>query len=205
MQLIEVKKQFEEIKKNAKCSKYIACFGKTFIDKGSEEYKISEKIGALIIKEGFGVLHGGYIGTMEAVSEGANKGIKDFKRNEFWNIGVPMKLFDKDVKRATCLHLETDDIFDRKRVLIELCDLCVVLPVGGVGTLLEAIEIFHLNQINEKFGEKIRQIIFFGKIWENLISEILNKLNLDKQSKGESFITFVNNLKELEEAINKKW
>jgi predicted Rossmann-fold nucleotide-binding protein len=203
--LEQVIKEFVAFKEKAGNPDYVACFGKTFVEEGDENYIASKEIGKLVIESGFGVLHGGYIGTMQAVSRGANDGIKlDPKKNEFWNIGVPMKTFDSNVKRADCSQLTaTENILDRKRVLIEMCEACIALPVAGFGTLLEVIEIFHVNQINSKFGGKIRPIIFYGKIWKNLMGEIMSKLDLKGQSDGEDFCTYIDDLSKLKETLQK--
>ncbi len=200
-----IKKEFLLFKEKAHCLSYIACFGKTFVGEEEENYKTSQEIGRLVVNSGFGVIHGGYIGTMQAVSNGANEGIKqDENKNAFWNIGVPMKTFDKDVKRADCSQLTaTENILDRKRVLVEMCDACVVLPVGGMGTLLEVIEIFHVNQINSKFGGPIKPIIFYGKIWKELMKDIESKLDLKGQSNGEDFTYYVDTLDQLKDTLVK--
>jgi predicted Rossmann-fold nucleotide-binding protein len=205
-ELEQIKKEFLEFKGKAGNPAYVACFGKTFVGEDNRNYGISQDIGKLIIENGFGVLHGGYIGTMQAVSSGANEAIKlDPNKNAFWNIGVPMKTFDADVKRADCAHLTaTENIFDRKRILIEMCDICVVLPIGGVGTLLEVIELFHINQINSKFGGKITPIIFYGKMWKELMSDLTRKLDLSGQSNGSDFTTYVDTLGELREVLSNK-
>lgn len=201
--MLNIQKELLEIKEQAGNPKYISCFGKTFVEKDAPEYQTSKDIGEIIVDNGFGIMHGGYIGTMEAVSEGANISIqKDQNKNENWNIGVPMKTFDKDLKRADCKQLSaSDNILDRKRILVENCDACVVLPIGGIGTLLEVIEIFHINQINTKFGGEIKPIIFYGKIWKELMDTISDKLDLKGQSDGSSFVTFINSLDELKEAL----
>ncbi len=202
--LEQVIKEFVAFKEKAGNPDYVACFGKTFVEEVDENYITSKEIGKLVIESGFGVLHGGYIGTMQAVSSGANDGIKlDPKKNEFWNIGVPMKTLDDNVKRADNIQLTaTENILDRKRVLVETCDACIALPVAGFGTLLEVIEIFHVNQTNTKFGGKIRPIIFYGKIWKDLMGEIMNKLDLKGQSNGEEFTTYVESTEELKHALS---
>lgn len=205
LNLEEIKKEFLSFKEKAGNPAYVACFGKTFVDENDENYKISQNIGQLIVENGFGVLHGGYVGTMQAVSNGANISIKsDFKKNKFWNIGVPMITFDKDVKRADASQLTaTENILDRKRILVEMCDVCLALPVAGFGTLLEVIEIFHINQINSKFGGKIRPIIFYGKIWKDLMGGIMNKLDLKGQDDGNGFTFYIENLEQLKENLVK--
>ncbi|MEI6238048.1 MAG: LOG family protein [bacterium] len=200
-----IKSEFLSFKEKAGGPAYIACFGKTFVTEDDANYKTSQEIGNFVVNSGFGVLHGGYIGTMQAVSNGANDGIKqDESKNAFWNIGVPMKTFDKDVKRADCSQLTaTENILDRKRVLVEMCDACVVLPVGGMGTLLEVIEIFHINQINSKFGGQIKPIIFFGRVWKELMKDIESKLDLKGQSNGDDFTYYVDTLDQLKDTLVK--
>jgi predicted Rossmann-fold nucleotide-binding protein len=199
----DLEKAFADYSNKAGSPAYIACFGKTFLEPDSEAYKLSEKVGAMIIENGFGVLHGGYIGSMEAVSNGANTAIhKDASKNEFWNIGIPMQIFDGNVARASSAHLPpANDIFDRKKALISFCDVCVVLPSGGVGTLLETLEILHVNQIAEKFGGKIRPLFFVGIVWKDLFGKIYASLDMTKQSKGESYLYFLESIEDLDKEL----
>ena len=199
----DLEKAFADYSNKAGSPAYIACFGKTFLESDSEAYKLSEKVGAMIVENGFGVLHGGYIGSMEAVSNGANDAIgKDASKNEFWNIGIPMQTFDGNVARASSVHLPpANDIFDRKKALITFCDACVVLSSGGVGTLLEALELLHVNQIAEKFGGKIRPLFFVGDAWKDLFNEIYSRLDMTKQSNGELFLHFLASIEDLDKEL----
>jgi len=199
----DLEKTFANYGTKAGSPAYIVCFGKTFLEPASEAYKLSEKVGAMIIENGFGVLHGGYTGSMEAVSSGANTAVrKDASKNAFWNIGVPMQIFDGNVARASSVHLPpANDIFDRKKALISFCDACVVLPSGGIGTLLEALELLHVNQIAEKFGGKIRPLFFIGEVWKDLFEEIYASLDMTKQSKGEAYIYFLTSVADLDKEL----
>ncbi|HNS34408.1 MAG TPA: LOG family protein [bacterium] len=196
----DLKKSFLEYKKKAGNINYIACFGKTFLDKDSQEYKLAKDVSELIIKNGFGVIHGGYTGIMEASSLGADRAIKkDKEKNKYWNIGVPMIVFDKELERSSEINLPpAKDISDRKKALIEFCDICVVLPSGGFGTILEALEIFHTNQLAEKFGGKIRPLVFIGGNWKKIFNSLYRNLDMNKQKNGESFVYFIKSLKELD-------
>lgn len=200
----DLKKAFLNYKKKAGNISYVACFGKTFIDKNSREYELAENVAELIIDDGFGVIHGGYTGIMEASSYGADRAIKkDKNKNSYWNIGVPMVIFDKELKRASKINLPTaKDISDRKKALIEFCDICVVLPSGGFGTILESLEIFHINQLAEKFGGKIRPLIFIGGNWQKIFDSLYKNLDMNKQKGGESFVYFIKSLKELNNILD---
>lgn len=50
----------------------VVVFGSSSCKPGSTEYIQAEKLGMLLAQSGFGVVTGGYSGTMEAVSKGAN-------------------------------------------------------------------------------------------------------------------------------------
>ena len=199
-----LKKSFLEYRKKAGNINYVACFGKTFLDKRSHEYGLAENAAELIIENGYGIIHGGYCGAMEALSYGATKAIiKDKKKNKYWNIGVPMVTFDKELKRSSEINLPpAKDISDRKKALIDFCDICVVLPTGGFGTILESLEIFHMNQIAEKFGGKIRPLIFIDGNWEKIFDNLYKNLDMNKQKNGELFAYFVKSLKELNDILS---
>lgn len=200
----DLKKYFRDYKKKAGNISYIACFGKTFLDKKSREYELADHVAEMVVKNGFGVIHGGYTGVMEASSNGADKAIKkDRRKNKYWNIGVPMATFDKELKRSSKTNLPpAKDISDRKKALIEFCDICVVLPSGGFGTILESLEIFHMNQLAEKFGGKIRPIIFIGGNWKKIFDDLYKNLDMNKQKGGESFVYFIKSLKELNSILD---
>jgi len=201
----DLEKDFLNYKKEAGDVLYVSCFGKTFLDNETSEYKLAEKVSGVIIDNGFGVLHGGYSGVMEAVSKGAVNAIKkDKTKNKYYNIGVPMHVFDRELTRSAEINLPpAKDISDRKKALVEFCDICVVLPSGGFGTMVEVLEIFHLNQIAEKFGGKIRPLIFIKGNWKKILDNLYKNLDIQNQKGGESFTYFIDSTKELDEILKK--
>ena len=198
--------EFEAFKEKAGGISYVACFGKTFLEKESEEFKLAENVAELLVDSGFGVIHGGYCGVMEASSNGANRAIaKDKTKNSYWNIGVPMKTFDAELAHSSFVNLPSaEDIGDRKKALISFCDICVILPSGGFGTLLESLEIFHNNQIAEKFGGKIKPLIFVKGNWKKIFDGLYQQLDMNKQSGGDKFCYFIDTTEELG-GILKDW
>ena len=201
----EIEKEFSTIKERAGNPPYVACFGKTFVEETDPNYHTSREIGKMLVELGFGVLHGGYTGTMQAVSSGANEAIKiDLNKSLDWNVGVPTVTFDGNVQRTESTMLTSaENIFDRKRILVDSCDACIALPVGGVGTFLEVLEIFHLNQIHIKFGGKVRPIIFFGGKWKFLMETLKETLDLTGQADGGTFSVYVDSLEALKEELDK--
>lgn len=51
--------------------KNVVVFGSSLVKEGSREFAEAELLGSLLAGSGYGVVNGGYCGTMEAVSKGA--------------------------------------------------------------------------------------------------------------------------------------
>lgn len=192
---------FAELKERAGNPHYVGCFGKTFIDRDSAEYKIAHDIGKMLVEAGFGVIHGGYTGVMEAVSKGADAVIDTRDdRNVCYNIGVPFSVIGDELPLSSRTNLPSvDNVLDRAHVLIDCSDAVIVMPSGGVGTLVEMLDVFHQNQLNKKFGGDIKPIVCVGSRWEPMMSHLLDNLDMTKQSRGEDFIRYVHSA---EEAVN---
>jgi predicted Rossmann-fold nucleotide-binding protein len=195
----QIEKNFIDFRKRAENPSYIAIFGKTFLDRNSEEYRLTKEVAYKVIESGFGVIHGSYGGIMRAANEGAEAAIKKMGKNEYLNIGVPLRMIDKELSRSSKINLPAaETIGDRKKALTEFCDACIVMPSGGFGTMLESLEIFHMNQLAEKFGGKIRPLIFIGERWNTIFEALYENLDMNKQKTGESFCHFINDIKQLE-------
>ncbi|MEI7512545.1 MAG: carbamoyltransferase C-terminal domain-containing protein [Candidatus Uhrbacteria bacterium] len=184
--------------------RYIACFGKTFLARDTKRYEDAMEVGRIVVRAGFGILHGGYSGVMEAVSRGADEIIhKDRTKNPFWNIGVPLSMADTELTRSsTCNLPAAGSIHERIQLLTTLPDAFVLLSGGGFGTLTEALVAFHANQLASKFGGKIRPIIFVGDEWKSLMQTIEQYLDLHHQQNGAQFTHFISSHHELEHLLN---
>jgi hypothetical protein len=55
-----------------------------------------------------------------------------------------------------------------------------------------------MNQLAEKFGGKIRPLIFIGERWNTIFETLYKNLDMNKQKTGESFCHFINDIKHLE-------
>lgn len=51
--------------------KKVVIFGASTVNEGSTAYNEAESLGSLLALNGYGIVNGGYSGTMEAVSKGA--------------------------------------------------------------------------------------------------------------------------------------
>jgi uncharacterized protein (TIGR00730 family) len=111
----------------------ITVFGAANTLPGEPLYEDALALGQLLAKEGFNVITGGYIGTMEAVSRGAAESGAHV-------IGITCRDIEawRGVKANQWVIEEQqfDTLNQRLEMLIRSCDAALALP-GGIGTLVE--------------------------------------------------------------------
>jgi hypothetical protein len=110
----------------------IAVIGDSNIGKSSYKYKLAEKLGAVLIDNGFRIVTGGMGGIMEAAIGGARTS-QNYKEGDLVSI-VPH--FDPDLS-----HIDGDIIIPTgldtyRNVLVANSDAVIAIG-GGVGTLSE--------------------------------------------------------------------
>lgn len=195
------------LKKESSAKHFASLFGKSTLSPDSTEYQIIKDITTCLIKQGYGVIHGGYTGgSMEAVNEAANEIINSNSLSPLLNIAVPLREHDTlwpRVKNASFTKV-AKDIFERLKIITN-SDIAVILPKGGFGTQLEWTIHFHENQIKQQCNKPTQPIIFYiskdGTDWRNLVKTILSELDLTDQSDGRGWLYFVESLREFEELI----
>ena len=111
----------------------ITVFGGSKPKPGEPAYLEAYQLGYLVGKAGYAVLTGGYMGTREAVSRGANEAGGHVigatcEEIEHWRL----------TKANAWVHEEWcyPTLVERLNALIEHCDAALALP-GGVGTMAE--------------------------------------------------------------------
>ena len=142
----------------------ISVFGGSQPKEGDACYLEAFELGKLLALAGHTVLTGGYIGTMEAVSRGANEAgghvigvtCADI---EAWRAVKPNVWVQEERRFAT--------LQERLNELIQACDAAIALP-GGPGTLTEIALTWNLMIIGA-LPEK--QLILVGKGWQDIIEE----------------------------------
>ena len=124
-------------------NKNVCVFGSSNPSPGDELYAQAFLLGKLLAREGYAVINGGYIGTMEAVSEGA------FSENghvigvscdeiEFYRPIGPNKWITQEIRTKT--------LNERIQVMFNNCCSAIALA-GGVGTSLEVFTMWNQIQI----------------------------------------------------------
>jgi uncharacterized protein (TIGR00730 family) len=131
---------------------------------GSPAYAEAYELGRLLAESGHTVLTGGYIGTMEAASRGANEAGGQV-------IGVTCEEIERWRKVAPNPWLKEEMRFqtlqERLNFLIQNCDAAIALP-GGPGTLTEIALNWNLMIVESLHR---RPLILVGTGWQSVLNQ----------------------------------
>lgn len=147
----------------------VSVFGGSVPKPGNPAYQEAYTLGNLLGKAGITVLTGGYSGTMEAVSRGANEagthviGVTS-EEIEAWRPMGPNPWVKEELRYPT--------LKERLNTLIETCDAAIALP-GGIGTLLEIALTW--NQLAIDIIEP-KPLILIGEGWFETMEAFFNLL-----------------------------
>jgi len=147
-------------------SKYhpaVSIFGSTKVKPGDEVYNKAERMGQLLVENGFAVITGGGPGVMEAANKGASSaGGKSIGLN----IELPLEQKPNPYANIT---LRFRYFFVRKVMFVKYAVAYVILP-GGFGTMDELFESVTLIQT-----QKIKPfpvILVGSNYWKGLLDWI---------------------------------
>ncbi|NLB71828.1 MAG: LOG family protein [Chloroflexi bacterium] len=145
----------------------VSVFGSAFPTPGQPSYQDALELGRLLGQNGFSVMTGGYCGTMEAVSHGANEaganviGVTCRQIEDYRPTGANQWV--KDIQA-------TDLLSERIEVLTSQADAFIALP-GGVGTLVEVAMVYNKMAIN---SIPSRILILIGEGWKQTFDAFFN-------------------------------
>ncbi|HEY7750859.1 MAG TPA: LOG family protein [Ignavibacteriaceae bacterium] len=143
--------------------KIITVFGSSKPVEGDEEYQSAHELGFQLAKNGFDVCTGGFLGVMEAASNGAvQAGGKA--------IGVTVDLWGSKPNRFVTKEIRCKSLFERIQTLINYGNAYVVLQ-GGTGTLLELAAVW---EFSNKGLMDHKPILCHSAVWKEIVS-VLNK------------------------------
>ncbi|MGZ9167004.1 MAG: LOG family protein [Anaerolineales bacterium] len=148
----------------------ISVFGGSQPREGDAAYAEAIELGKLLARCGHTVLTGGYIGTMEAVSRGAQEAgghvigvtCEDI---ETWR---PIK-----ANRWVMEELRKKTLVERLHTLIHESDAALALP-GGPGTLTEISLMWNLMIVESLHR---RPLILIGDGWQSVFDQFFKGLN----------------------------
>ena len=148
----------------------ITVFGGASPRPGSTAYDQAYQLGKLLAEHGHTVITGGYVGTMEAVSRGANEAGGHV-------IGVTCTEIEHYRPARANPWVKEEISFttlkDRISKLIELCDGAFALP-GGVGTLAEISMMWNLMLIG---AQPQKPLILIGPGWHQTMQAFFSGLD----------------------------
>jgi len=144
--------------------RYITVFGGSSPKPGEAAYQDAYHLGRYLGENGFIVLTGGYIGTMEAVSRGVVEagghtiGVT-CDEIERWRPSGPNQYVAEERRFE---HLQ-----DRLNELIKVCDAAIALP-GGIGTLTEIMLMWTLMSIR---AIERKPLLLVGSAWQETMDK----------------------------------
>lgn len=148
----------------------ITIFGGSQPQPGSLAYSEAYELGNLLAQAGHTVLTGGYIGTMEAVSRGANEAgghvigvtCADI---EAWRAVKPNAWMKEERRFAT--------LQERLNELVLACDAAIALP-GGPGTLTEVALTWNLMIVKSM---PAKPLVLVGSGWRSVLKSFCNSFD----------------------------
>ncbi len=144
----------------------VAIFGSARIKQNDPRYNQIHSLAKMIAAHNMDVITGGGPGLMEA----ANKGHKEGRKNdEVHSVGLNIVLPEEQGSNP---HLDIEKDFERFSgrldTFMKISNVVVVAP-GGIGTILELMYTWQLEQVEHTCNSPI---ILLGKMWRPFIEWI---------------------------------
>ena len=173
----------------------ITIFGGSQPQPGSPAYVQAYELGKMLALAGHTVLTGGYMGTMEAASRGANEagghviGVTCVDI-EAWR-GSSANAWVQEERRFATLQ-------ERLNELILACDAAIALP-GGPGTLAEIALTWNLMIVD---SIPAKPLILVGAGWKTTLETFFLNLDAYIPEKQRSFLFFAGTVQEADQLLN---
>jgi uncharacterized protein (TIGR00730 family) len=148
----------------------VSVFGGSQLKEGATAYVEAMELGRLLAGRGHTVITGGYIGTMEAVSRGANEagghviGVTCAEIERWRAVGANAWVKEERKKET---------LIERLQALIVECDAAIALS-GGAGTLTEVALMWNLMIVESLHR---RPLILVGDGWQSTFDQFFNEFH----------------------------
>lgn len=141
----------------------VAVFGSSQTTHGSPAWEEAEMVGRELAEAGFGVITGGYGGTMEAVCKGARS-----VGGHTLGVTAPA-LFPGRIGANPYVTeiIETSTLNQRIGVMMERASGAVALA-GSIGTATELLVAWNHNHIARRNGGRSIPTVAVGRIWSEI-------------------------------------
>ena len=161
-----------------------------------EYFQVAEELGRWAAQEGHTIVFGGHdAGLMHAVSRACHDAGGRC-------IGVVPRKIEQMGKASPYMdvHIPTEDLTDRKQLMMDQSDAFIVLP-GGIGTLDELFTVASAATLD--YHRKPIIVYNVGGFWDSLVL-MLDDLHRRGVTRREwrSYITVVSSLEELQQQLS---
>lgn len=154
----------------------VAVFGSSAAEAGDVAYRDALRLGSLLADAGHDVATGGYGGTMEAVSRGADDGGARV-------VGVVAPtVFPHRPGANRWVHEEVraSSITERIHLLVSMSDASIALP-GSLGTATELMVAWNVNHVADASGRRHLRHVAVGDHWQPLIDLLSTRYGADRR------------------------
>jgi hypothetical protein len=162
----------------------ITIFGGAQPQPGTPAYDEAYRLGKMLAERGHAVLTGGYIGTMEAASRGANEagghviGVTCAEIENWRPIGANAWVREERRKQR---------LMERLEELITACDAAIALP-GGPGTLTEISLMWNLLAVESIHR---RPLVLVGDGWQSVFHQVFEATGEYTSASAKELLLFV--------------
>ncbi len=169
-------------------------FGSSTGKPGDDDYEEAVRLGQLLAEAGYAVATGGYDGSMEAVSAGA-----DAAGGMVTGVTAPEVFPHREVaNRFVQEHIRAASLTERIHELVDLSDACVALP-GSIGTFTELMVAWNLAFVARFSDSPPNPVVAVGPLWQELVDHLGELLGTDV-----SLVTCVDTVDEAVELIRRR-
>lgn len=138
----------------------VAIFGSSQTKTATAEWIDAEEAGRRCAEAGLAVVTGGYGGTMEAASRGAN-----LAGGEVIGVTAPAVFTDRaGANSFVTREIEATSLAERIGILMDLSKGVIVLP-GSIGTAAELVVAWNLNHVGRRNGGRSIPTVAVGADW----------------------------------------
>lgn len=176
----------------------VTVFGGAQPQPGTPAYEEAYRLGKILAEAGHTVLTGGYMGTMEAVSQGAAEAGGHV-------IGVTCQEIENWRKTGANAWVKeerrTKTLMERLEALITGCDAAIALP-GGPGTLAEIALMWNL-MIVESLPR--RPLVLVGDGWQSVFDQFFQSFSTYMPRNPDKELWFAKDVETAAKMVNGNW
>lgn len=148
----------------------VAVFGSSETPPGTAGWDEAEMVGRTLAKAGFGVVTGGYGGTMEAASKGAHSA-----GGRTVGVTAPSLFPDRsEANRYVTELVEATTLTGRIGIMMERASGVMALA-GSIGTATELLIAWNHNHLARRNGGRRIPTVAIGPVWAEIADKMINR------------------------------